>query len=312
MQIKVRQIFDDLHPLVKLIFDTLMVLVLFFIFFSIGSIILAGIFNLNTAEFLATLSKSEDLDMVRVSQIMYSIVLFLIPPIIVSFFYSRKTFSFFGLNKSALPVSYFNVIFLILATLPIVNYMALFNGGLNLPASLSGLEEIWRNAEENAKQLTEKMMSTDSVKYLIINLIMLAVLPAIGEEIFFRGLFQKHFIEWTKNEHIGIFVTAFLFSAIHFQFYTFLPRLFLSMVLGYLFVWSKSLWLPIFAHFVNNATAVIITFVVFKQTHSLSTDIDSFGTDSNTLIYTFVSIAMFFFLMYSIYRNEKRKSAISS
>lgn len=308
MKINIRQIFDNFHPLMKLIFDVLMTLIIFFIFFVIGSKLLSVLYGVGFNAFFGSLSADSDLSILRGAQIMYSFTLFLLPPIFVSFFYSKKTANFFGLNKSALPVSYINVFFLIFAALPIVNYLAVFNGGLHMPESLASVEDIWRKAEANSKVLTEKMLSVDTPKLLILNLIMIALLPAIGEEVFFRGLFQKHLIEWVKNEHLGIFITAFMFSAFHFQFFTFIPRLFLGMVLGYLFVWSKSLWLSIFGHFVNNAMAVIVSYFVFTKTGSLSQQMDTFGADSQTFAYTIFSLIMFSLFMFFIYRKENMKT----
>ena len=90
---------------------------------------------------------------------------------------------------------------------------------------------------------------------------MLAVLPAIGEELIFRGVFQKIFYDFFKSGHMAIWVTAFLFSALHFQFYGFIPRLILGLVFGYLFFWSGTLWLPVLSHFVNNAVPVIGVYI---------------------------------------------------
>src|SRR5207344_1198984 len=100
-----------------------------------------------------------------------------------------------------------------------------------------------------------------SVLSLAINLFIIAFLPALGEELFFRGMMQKLFSQLTKNNHLAIIITSIIFSAIHLQFYGFLPRMVLGIFLGYLLVWSGSLWLPILAHFVNNASAVLFTFL---------------------------------------------------
>lgn len=308
MKIDIRQTFTDFHPLIKLIFDVLMVILIFVIVFMIGSMISASVQGITTDEFLGNMSKSDNPNVVRFSQLLSSASLFLIPPIIVSFFYSRNTFKFFGLNKSAFPVNYFNIIFLIMTSLPIVNALAMFNDGIHLPGVLSGLEEVFRSSGEKAKVLQEKLLATSDVNDLIFNLIVFALMPALGEEIFFRGLFQKHLIEWTKNEHIGVFIAAIVFSAFHFQFSNFIPILFLGIVLGYLYVWSKSLWLPIFAHFVNNSMAVVASFFYFKKTNSLDMKIDSFGANSETFLYTIFSLLMFSLIMFFIYRNEKRKS----
>lgn len=93
-------------------------------------------------------------------------------------------------------------------------------------------------------------------------MLLIALVPAIGEELLFRGVFQRLFTEWFRNIHWGIWISAILFSAIHFQFFGFLPRLFLGVIFGYLLELTSSMWVPIVAHFVNNLTGVIIAFFI--------------------------------------------------
>nr|WP_256471379.1 CPBP family intramembrane glutamic endopeptidase [Solitalea agri] len=101
----------------------------------------------------------------------------------------------------------------------------------------------------------------DNLNQLWLNLFMMAVLPAIGEELLFRGVAQRLFIDTFKNANAGIWVAAIVFSALHFQFYGFLPRMLLGVLFGYLFYWSGNIWLAVFAHFVNNATVVVFSYL---------------------------------------------------
>jgi len=116
---------------------------------------------------------------------------------------------------------------------------------------------------------------------------MIAILPAIAEEILFRGVIAKYLNEWTRNLHWAVFISAFIFAAIHLQFYGFLPRLLLGMALGYLYFWSGSLWLPIAAHFTNNFLSVVIEFLYRKQI--IHTNAEDFGTNS-TVWLTLISV----------------------
>ena len=145
----------------------------------------------------------------------------------------------------------------------------------------------------------------NSAMDLFINLIMIGLIPAIGEELVFRGVVQKIFSQWSKNVHIGIWSAAFLFSAMHMQFYGFLPRMMLGGLLGYLYVWSGSLWLPIIGHFVNNAGAVLMSY--FFQRGDLKLDPDKIGAENDfgSLIASLVlgSVIIFF-----IYKNERLNS----
>lgn len=85
----------------------------------------------------------------------------------------------------------------------------------------------------------------------------MALCPAITEEFFFRGALQRLIGKWNPNPHFVIWSAAILFSAFHLQFYGFIPRMLLGAYLGYLLLWTRSIWIPVFAHFINNATAVI-------------------------------------------------------
>jgi len=136
---------------------------------------------------------------------------------------------------------------------PFIAFLYEWNMSLNLPDWLLVYDE-------KAEQLTKYFLRMDSLGDLSFNLLVLAIIPAIGEELLFRGYLQQTFAKWFGKPHVAIIVTALLFSAIHMQLQGFLPRLALGLVLGYLFYWSGSLWLPIIAHFINNAMAISFTY----------------------------------------------------
>ena len=131
-------------------------------------------------------------------------------------------------------------------------------------------------SEEQAAALTEAFLKMSTPGELIFNLFMIALIPAIGEELLFRGIVQNIFSRWLKNNHAAVWFTAILFSAMHMQFYGFIPRLMLGAMLGYLLVWSGNLWWPIIAHFVNNAAAVIFSYLF--QNKFIDLDPDTIGS----------------------------------
>ena len=125
----------------------------------------------------------------------------------------------------------------------------------------------------------------------------MAILPAVGEELLFRGLLQQKLFSCFKNIHISIWITAFLFSALHLQFFGFFPRFLLGALLGYMFYWSGSLWLPIIAHFTNNALALLMSFFISKN--MISTDLDQIGIDENmwnTIAISGIAIVMMIYI----------------
>ena len=114
-----------------------------------------------------------------------------------------------------------------------------------------------RQWEELAEQLTQTLLSSDRIDILLANLFVVAILAALTEECFFRGTLQRILSRFHAKPHVVIWTAAILFSAFHLQFYGFFPRMLLGAYFGYLLLWSRSIWLPIFAHFINNAIAVI-------------------------------------------------------
>lgn len=142
-----------------------------------------------------------------------------------------------------------------------VNWMAEWNQAIQLPSFLNVLEEQMRAAENKAELMTKTLLNMQSNSDFIFNLFVVALMPAICEEFMFRGLLQKIFSLWTGNVHAAVFLSAFIFSFIHFQFYGFIPRLLLGAAYGYLFWWSGSLWVTILAHFINNGLQVLIAWM---------------------------------------------------
>ena len=165
-----------------------------------------------------------------------------------------------------------------------------------------------KNTEEMAAELTEAFLKVDGVSGLVFNLFMIAFLPAIGEEFFFRGVVQRIFTRMTRNHHSGIWISAILFSAIHMQFYGFLPRMLLGVLFGYLLVWSGTIWLPVVAHFFNNAFAVIAMYFIGKG--MINPEIENIGSSSGSYYLAAISLGFIFLIMWQIklqYRGREIK-----
>ena len=135
---------------------------------------------------------------------------------------------------------------------------------------------------------------------ILINLVVMAVVPAIGEEFLFRGLLQRLFTSFFKNRHASIWVTAAIFSAIHMQFYGFLPRMMIGAMLGYMLVWSGSIWVPVTAHFINNALAVIFSYI--NTGGDLNLNPDTLGTTAEQWPASLISIVLTIWILLTMYR----------
>jgi membrane protease YdiL (CAAX protease family) len=129
------------------------------------------------------------------------------------------------------------------------------------------LENTYKNAMMNMAHMT------NFIDYLLAMLVM-ALAPAIFEEVLFRGSFQQVFVGWTKNAWAGIIITSILFSAIHFSFFGFLPRIALGLILGLIFFYTNNLWLSILLHFLNNGFVVTQLYILTAQGKSIDKVMD--------------------------------------
>ncbi len=139
-----------------------------------------------------------------------------------------------------------------------------WNANVKLPAFLSGFEKWASELEESMADLTKFLTEFESTGYFVLAVLIVAVVPGIGEELIFRGFLQNIFRKMLKNDHLAIWLAAFVFSAIHFQFYGFVPRMVLGALFGYLYLWTGNLLVPVFAHFLNNGISLLSLFVYQK------------------------------------------------
>ena len=253
------------------------------------------------------LTDTHTLNAFRIVQIAMHMGLFLVGPALYLLLVEQHPIQKLGLDRNPYWVNYILIVMLMLVCLPGINFTHTLNQALHLPSWLSGTQKWMQEKEDSAKQLTDAFLAMKSYKDLAVNLIMFGFLPALGEELFFRGALFTIIKEWTKKKHLTIFITAFLFSAIHLQFYGFLPRFLLGAGFGYLFVFTGSLWAPILAHFLNNSMAVIVAFFFFKGESALSQD--DFGSVDN-LALNMLSIVVTLLIFRAIYKINwaKRKS----
>lgn len=187
----------------------------------------------------------------KVVQASSSILLFILPVYVyVRYTFSGKYAHFLGFKPAERANMYVLALIGILLAMPFVFYLGKLNELIPLPAGLTKMEE------EAARQMTA-FLKVRNVWDIIVNVVVIALLPAIGEELFFRSGLQRILIQLARNPWVGIVLTAVVFSSMHFQFSGFLPRMFLGIVLGAFYWFSGSIWTSILAHFINNAVQVI-------------------------------------------------------
>lgn len=244
------------------------------------------------------------LNSLRFMQISSQIFTFVLPPILYAMLIKDNPRESLGIKK----VSYhwFIIGFIMMyAILPLNNVFAEWNAGLKLPESMSRIEELIKEMYESSAVILEKLVNVNTFGGFVINLIMIAGLAALGEELLFRSIIQTSLIKFCKNAHVGIIIASAIFSFIHFDFYAFIPRLVLGMLLGYMFYYSRSIWVSMFMHFVNNATAVVIYYL--NNIGITNIDVETFG--QTQLLPLLISVALMVVLFWLAIRrtiNEER------
>ncbi len=240
----------------------------------------------------------------KVVQVLAVMLFFILPSIAFSLLFSNERFNYLRLNINPGIIALVLVFLIMLCALPIIAWTEQLNHKMVLPEALSGLENWMKSSEAYLKQVTDAFMKDMNGGDLALNLFVIAFMAAISEEFLFRGVVQRSIIDHTRNIHFGIWVTAILFSAIHMQFYGFLPRMLLGAMLGYMYVWSGSLWLSIWAHFVNNGTAVVLIYLEQQGTIATGETGEAEEVGSSLAL---VSAALVAGLLYALYRFEKKR-----
>lgn len=183
----------------------------------------------------------------------------LMPWILIKYFYKGSLEDFSGpkMNSFMVVLAIFITIFFMGVNAPFIDW----NQHVKLPEFLSGLEQKLRTMEDLLARTSEFITQFQNVGQLILGIIVVAIIPGIGEEIVFRGLVQNHVYRISKNIHVAIWVGALLFSLFHLQFYGLVPRMMLGALFGYLYYFSGNIVYPMIAHFVNNGFTLIMLYL---------------------------------------------------
>jgi membrane protease YdiL (CAAX protease family) len=251
--------FKRIHPILQLLIFGGMAMGCFMIFGFIGTFVLAKATGID----LLTLSDPDKWDysnpalltFLRGMLVIQFLALFIIPVFLFARFCDSKPMQYLGLT-SAKPLYILLGVVILIVALPFVDWTGTINHSL-IPETTT-IGKWMKMSEEAAAKQIGFMLKRNTVQDLFLNLVLVAVFAGVGEELFFRGVLQRLFIKLFKNAWLGILVTAFIFSAIHLQFYGFIPRFILGILLGLIYWYSGSLWPAIIAHFAYDAFAVVM------------------------------------------------------
>lgn len=278
--------------------------------FLLFTFILAGALLTATIGLLAGQGKgmSPDAGWLRLFQLISSVFLFLLPALLVAYLCSAHPPEYLSAKVVPRPKILFLTFVSMFLLSPTITLTGVLNQAVKLPALLEPVERWLRSMEASAEQVTKFLLADADWFSLSMNLLVIAVAAAVTEEFLFRGTLQRIIGKWTSNPHTVIWLTAVIFSAVHMQFYGFIPRVLLGAYFGYLLYWSRSIWVPVFAHFTNNAVAVIgLSNENLKDNVFISGDVPA-SEITRFLIPAALTLFLFFFCIKRLRKELTRSS----
>lgn len=232
--------------------------------------------------------------------------LFLAPAVLLSIVEGKRLPKFYGMKAPKVNLLLL-VAVLSICWMPLMAFANEWNQKMVFPEFLKGVELWMREMEDSATKATEAILKMNNPVTLFVNLLVIAVTPAICEEFIFRGAVQRTIFRIKSNPHVAIWLSAAIFSAIHFQFYGFLPRLLLGAAFGYVYFWTGSIWYAVFAHFLNNAYAVSVAYYLQANNQSYTNAEDMQMPWYGYLISAILTLALFKFLKNTTDRTKERE-----
>jgi membrane protease YdiL (CAAX protease family) len=231
-------------------------------------------------------------------QAMYSIGLFIVPCFVFLKLAQENSLEFLKMKFFPTIISLLIVFAIMIVVQPLVELTGKWNAAFPFP---EGIADWIKQTEGQGEVVTKAFLKADNIGVFLLNIFIMAFLPALGEEIFFRGMIQQYMTKAVKNVYIAIIITAVIFSAFHFQFMGFLPRMLLGIILGCIFVWSRNIWVAIFAHFLNNGAAVTLDYL--NQRNVISEEqLESVASD-NVLV-VLLSLVLLGMLLFALYKRQ--------
>lgn len=244
---------------------------------------------------------------IRVSHAIQGTFLFLIPATLYAVLFADTRGEF--LVKSQINIKTLGLaILLIFCIQTFVETVNHYNNLITLPESMADLEQFFKETKESSEKTLKLLFEDKSISSLLINILIIAVIPGIVEELYFRGCLQRSLNLASSNIHVAIWITAIIFSLLHFQLAGLFPRIILGAVLGYIYAWTRNIWVPIIVHIIHNATIVFVTQMLSDNDLYKSISISDYSL-SNAGIAAFISLTLSATVFFFLYKNRAKEDS---
>lgn len=279
----------------------LLILIAFFTLFLMqitAFLVIRPIWNVNIFENVEEISKlnsPESIQITKVIQVFYHVGMFLLPALIFRKLFGHPEKDFFvHQRQQEIPVWLVAAFFFMIA-FPFINLLHQANLQMPVPDSMA-------QDDVQSTSMLMKLLGGEGIALLLVNIFVYALIPAIGEELLFRGVIMRQIALSTKNVHLAVWVTAAFFSFIHGEMTVFLPRFLMGVALGYMFVWSGNIWVGVIAHLFNNILSIVIINAVLNG--NLEARYDMLGANQEDVLYLIPSILLVAMGIYYLYKKR--------
>ena len=299
-----------LSPGIQLCYFILLSVAIVFIGYIIGLAVIIATYGLDTLMQIArlNLTNPDTVSALWIVQIAGMTVPLMIAPVFFAYIIARQPQDYLKPTLSFSPILLVLVLCIMFISSPLIEFLARINQKMIFPPSLKFIYEWMREKEDTAQKLTAVLLQMKTVGSMIKNVVLIGLLTAIAEEFTFRGCLQTIFVRWTKNYHVAVWITAIIFSAFHVEFFGFLPRLLLGVVLGYFVAWSGSIWPAVWGHFINNGTAVVVTYLYQHKKIKINPDDQHMFTYAG-YIFSLIIVLFLLFMYYKLATDKKQIQA---
>lgn len=192
------------------------------------------------------------------------VLAFIVPAVVAMMIFYRRPWHAMCFDRAPSWKALLVVVLFYVVSLPGMNWLVSVNEAMSLPSWMSGIEQMMRALEDSAAETTKQLLDIDTVGELLACTFVIGLMAGLSEEMLFRGAMLRTMQDSRLGTHVVVWIVSIVFSAFHMQFYGFIPRMVLGVWLGYLLVWTRSLWVPIIAHTLNNSTVVLMSYLAGK------------------------------------------------